>query len=104
MNKKKIILPVVAVIVIAGALLLIFRKNLFSDTRDKLLNLIHLKKSLTVKDDTETINSHELLQKYFDHFGYEAKWTDTTSAHSAYRDMLLETLNQADSLGLNRAD
>src|ERR1043165_7694043 len=101
MNKKKIILSIVGVVVIAGLLILIFRKN---DTRDRLLSLLHLKKSVTVEGDTETINSRELLQKYFDHFGYEAKWTDTTSAHGAYRDMLIEMLHKADSLGLDRSD
>lgn len=105
MNKKYVKFYALAtVVVIALVLLLVFRKNVFSDTKDRLYSLIHRKQAVTVKGDTEAITSRELLEKYFNHFDYEAKWTDTTSAQNAYRTMLKEMLNQADSLGLNRAD
>ena len=45
-----------------------------------------------------------MLEKYFNHFEYQTKFTDTTHAQNAFRDMLIEMLNQADSLGLNRVD
>lgn len=105
MNKKSVKFYTIGTVVIIGVVLLfVFRKNIFSDTKEKLFNLLHYKQTVTVKGDTEHINSRELLEKYFKHFGYEAKWTDTSSAQRVYRDMLIEMLNQADSLGLNRAD
>ena len=105
MNRNSIKFYAIGAIVIIGVVLLfVFRKNIFSDTKEKLFNLLHYKQTVTVKGDTEHINSRELLEKYFNHFGYESKWTDTSSAQRVYRDMLIEMLNQADSLGLNRAD
>ncbi len=105
MNKKKISLySAIAVVIVMATLLLVFRKSLFSNTKEKIYSLISHKGEITVKGDTESINSRELVQKYFNHFDYEAKWTDTTHTPNAYRSMLIEMLNQADSLGLSRTD
>ncbi len=105
MNRNSVKLySIAAVVVIVAVLIFAFRKNFFTGTKDKLFNLLQNKKEVTVQGNTERINSRELLEKYFNHFGYEAKWTDTSSAQRVYRDMLNEMLNQADSLGLNRAD
>ncbi|MBP6732352.1 MAG: L,D-transpeptidase family protein, partial [Chitinophagales bacterium] len=93
-----------AIVATALIMLLVFRKSVFSDAKEKLHTLISLRQPVTVKDDTEAIKSRELLEKYFRFFEYQPKWTDTTSGSNAYRTMLLEMLNEADSLGLNRAD
>ena len=105
MNKKAVkYFAIASVVIVIAVLLLVFRKNLFGDTREKLFNLLHHNKNVTVKGDSVALNSSELLEKYFNYFGYEAKWTKADSVQNAYRDMLIEMLNQADSLGLNRAD
>lgn len=105
MNRSRIKYFVIAIVVVIVAVLLVaFRKSLFGDAKEKLFDLLHQNQNVKVKGDLVPITSRDLLEKYFNYFGYEAKWTDSTSAQNAYRDMLIEMLNQADSLGLDRAD
>lgn len=103
-NKHTKYYAVAAVVAVAVILLVVFKKTVFSGAKEKLQTLISLREPVKVKGDTESLKSRELLDKYFKFFDYQPKWTDTTSGSSAYRTMLLEMLNQADSLGLNRAD
>lgn len=102
-NKVKVIVLAVAVLAIAGGLV-VFRKNIFADARERLTQLIRGKKTVVVQGDTEAINSRDFLEKYFEQYGYETRWSDTSAAHNAYRDMLIGMLQQADSLGLDRKD
>ncbi|MFM2307137.1 MAG: hypothetical protein RLZZ367_1806 [Bacteroidota bacterium] len=101
-NVKFIVLAVAVLAIVAG--LVVFRKSIFADARERLTQLIRGKKAVTVQGDTEAINSREFLEKYFEQYGYETKWSDTSATNNAYRDMLIGMLQQADSLGLDRKD
>ncbi|MBL0310728.1 MAG: L,D-transpeptidase family protein [Bacteroidetes bacterium] len=58
--------------------------------------------NIVVKEDSETINSKELLRKYYNDFGYSKKGTGSSYEDNKYRLMLMEMLRHADSLGLDR--
>ncbi len=102
-TKVKIVVLAMAVLAVAGGLIF-FRKSIFADARERLTQLIKGKKAVTVQGDTEAINSSEFLEKYFETYGYETRWSDTSATHNIYRDMLIGMLQQADSLGLDRSD
>ncbi|HLP49576.1 MAG TPA: L,D-transpeptidase family protein [Chitinophagales bacterium] len=105
MDRKNIKLYLIgAIAMLAIVLTVIFRQSIFGTARERLTALIKGDKNITVQGDTEAINSRALLEKYFNDYGYETKWSDTSAAQSAYRDMLIAMLNQADSLGLDRND
>lgn len=102
-SKVKIVVLAMAVLAVAGGLI-VFRKSIFADARERLTQLIKGKKAVTVQGDTEAINSSDFLEKYFETYGYETRWSDTSATHNIYRDMLIGMLQQADSLGLDRSD
>ncbi len=85
-------------------LLLVFRGTLFPQGNERVNELLRLKRPVKVDNEMQSINSSELLLKYYQMFGYQQTWTNTTQQHKSYRDMLKAMLNQADSLGLNRQD
>ncbi len=82
----------------------VYRLAFFQSARDKVMALLRNHERVLIKNDTEHINSRELLKKYYDIFGYSETWTQSDSKRNKFRDMLHDMLNQADSLGLNPSD
>ncbi|MDB5282054.1 MAG: hypothetical protein JWO06_1129 [Bacteroidota bacterium] len=105
---KKINSKVTVAILIVALLVgleLIFHRPFFGSAKDKIYELLHQKNTkVTVKDASEKITSRDFLKKYFDVFGYKQTFSDSTHENDKYRDMLIQMLNQADSLGLDRKD
>jgi murein L,D-transpeptidase YcbB/YkuD len=82
----------------------VYRIAFFQSAKEKIIGLLKGNERLFIKGDTERIESRDLLQKYYDIFGYDAAWTASDSSKAKFRKMLSEMLNHADSLGLNPAD
>ncbi len=83
---------------------LIVKRPFFASAKDRITELLHSKEKLKVKEDSEKITSRDFLSKFYEHFDYNQTWTDSASANDRYRDMLIQMLSHADSLGLNRKD
>lgn len=99
MRKAKILTGVAAALVLSG--LLIYRFAFFQSAGDRIISILKSNERLFVKGDTEKISSRELLQKYYQIFGYNVSWTVEDTALAKYRNMLRNMLQYADSLGLN---
>lgn len=99
---------VVALVLVVAALagFGIYKLALVSSARDRVKELLHLNNEdkVAVKGDSQKINNKELLQKYYDAFGYDGMWTDPSMANIKFRHMLVMMLNYADSLGLDPKD
>lgn len=91
-------------LLLAGVVLFIYQDSLFNPAKDRLYQLLEKMDIVKVKEDTEAINSKELLRKYYQDFGYRKTWTDLSYENNKYRLMLLDMLRYADSLGLDRKD
>lgn len=105
--QKKIpsaILIGVLLVALIGSAFLFYRVSFFKSTKDKIYSLLHLKKVQTENSDSTSLQSSDLLKKYYDQFGYEQHFTDSSHVQSIYRDMLIEMLYHADSLGLDPKD
>jgi murein L,D-transpeptidase YcbB/YkuD len=98
------LLVALAIIALLVVLDFFFHKSIFNSAKDKVYELLHRSEHVMVKNDSEKITNRELLKKYFDSFGYQKTWTDTTHENNKYRTMLAAMLNYADSLGLDRKD
>ena len=106
MSKKSRTKWIAGIAIIASLVVLemIFQKPFFNTARDRLTTLLHLHKKVQVKADSIVIHSPDFLEKYFNIFGYQQTWTDTSGENDKYRDMLIEMFHYADSLGLDRKD
>lgn len=103
---KKLPAKTILAIVIVAALVgieLFLHAPIFSNAKDKVYDLLHHKR-ITINNDSIKITSSDFLKKYYDIFGYKKNFTDTTHQNDKYRVMLIDMLNHADSLGLERAD
>lgn len=98
-NKVILVILVLAVVITIDV---IVKKPFFASAKDRIYELLHAKGKVTVKSDSEQINSRDFLSKYYDYFGYKQLWTDSAKLNDKYRDMLIQMLNHADSLGLDR--
>lgn len=78
--------------------LVLFKKPWLSQTKERMLEVLHLQKKVNVKGDTEALHSNALLEKYYKQYGYTQTWSDRSEF---YRTMLISMLNYADSLGLD---
>lgn len=87
--------------IVAGVV--IYRNAIVNTAKDKFNDLLNTNQKVVVKGDTEVVSNADLLKKYYEKYGYDNLWSDTTSS-KGYRHMLLSMLNYADSLGLNRND
>jgi L,D-transpeptidase YcbB len=95
---------VAGVLLLMLATVLILRSRLSDESKDKIYGLLRFNKKIVLKGGTETIQSGELLKKYYEAFGYTPMWSDKAIQNARYRTMLLQMLNHADSLGLDRND
>lgn len=102
-QRKRIIL-IVSSIAILIALVILFRYAFSSSAKTRITNLLHLGNKVSVKNDTQKLTSTDLMKKYYDVFGYNEMWSQPEKQDDQYRNMLLNMLDYADSLGLNRAD
>lgn len=87
--------------VVAGVV--IYRNTILNTAKNKFKDLLNTNQKVVVKGDTEVVSNADLLKKYYEKYGYDNLWSDTTSS-KGYRHMLLSMLSYADSLGLNRND
>lgn len=102
MNRKALV-----VIGLLGSVVLVFavyRLAFFQSAKDKIMGLLKGNERLFVKGETEKLANRDLLQKYFDIYGYDATWTTQTGQKVNYPTMLKSMLNYADTLGLDPAD
>jgi murein L,D-transpeptidase YcbB/YkuD len=106
MTKKSWIAVAVAAAIIGVAVVVffVFRNPMSEEGREKIQALLHPHKKITLSHGTESIQSNDLLQKYYDIFGYTPLWSDKAVQNVFYRTMLIQMLNHADSLGLDRND
>ncbi len=103
---KKISPKLFAVIGILAAVIiidLIVKRPFFGTAKERVYELLHHGR-VSVKTDSVDINSRDFLKKYYDVFGYTKNWTDSSGTNDKYRDMLIDMLKHADSLGLDRKD
>ena len=98
------VIAVILVLALVVSIDLLVKKPFFASAKDRVYDLLHNKERLKVKGDSEKINSRDFLSKYYDYFGYKQLWTDSARQNDRYRDMLIEMLQDADSLGLDRKD
>ncbi len=97
--KRKVIVAVSVIAALAlTAGLVLFKKPWLTQTKDRMLEVLHLQKKVNVKGDTETLHSNALLERYYKQYGYTQTWSDRSEF---YRTMLISMLNYADSLGLD---
>ena len=83
---------------------LLVKRPFFASAKDRIYELLHTKEKVSVKGDSEKLSSRDFLYKFYDNFGYKQNWTDSAKQTDRYRDMLIEMLHHADSLGLDRKD
>ena len=96
---------IVILLVVVVSIDLIVKRPFFASAKDRITELLQNKKErLRVKEDSVKITSREFLTKFYEHFGYTQTWTDSSNANDKYRDMLIQMLSHADSLGLDRKD
>ena len=100
---SKVIYGIILLAVIIAIDLLV-KKPFFASAKDRVYELLHSKEKVKVNDDSERITSRDFLSKYYDKFGYQELWSDSTKENDKYRDMLIQMLHHADSLGLDRKD
>ena len=104
---KKVSSKIIAAIVLLAVVVtidVIIKRPFFASAEERIYTLLHNKDRMHVKGDSEKLNSHDFLSKYYNFFGYTKYWTDSTRQNDKYRDMLIEMLHHADSLGLDRKD
>ncbi len=102
MKHRKTVIGILLGIVVL--LLAVYRIAFFQSAKDKVLALLQANERLFVKGDTEKISSRDMLQKYYNIFGYNESWTAPDTSKAVYREMLRDMLRHADSLGLNPSD
>ncbi|MES2620321.1 MAG: hypothetical protein V4615_05660, partial [Bacteroidota bacterium] len=78
------------------------RNTFFPGSGGKLYKLLHHNKVMVAESDSETIYNGALVKSYYDHFGYSTLWTDRSSKNEDQRKWLIEMLNSADELGLDK--
>ena len=104
---KKVSPKVIGIIILIAFVVtidLMVKRPFFASAKDRITELLHSKERLKVKEDSEKITSRDFLSKFYEHFGYNQTWTDSAGTNDRYRDMLIQMLSHADSLGLNRKD
>lgn len=102
MKRVYIFLIGLGVVIVIGAG--IYRFAFSHSAKDKVMALLRNHERVLIKNETERINSRDLLKRYYDIFGYSDIWTQAEDKRNKFRDMLNDMLGQADSLGLNPAD
>jgi len=106
-GNKKVSSKLIGIIIVLAVVVtidLLVKKPFFASAKDHLYELLHSKEKVSVKGDSEKIANRDFLFKYYDYFGYRPLWTDSARQNDKYRDMLIEMLHHADSLGLDRKD
>ena len=105
---NKVSSKVIGIIILLAVVVtidLIVKRPFFASAKERITEILQNKKErLRVKEDSVKITSREFLTKFYDRFGYQQTWTDSAKINDRYRDMLIQMLNHADSLGLNRKD
>ncbi|MCS6933740.1 MAG: L,D-transpeptidase family protein [Chitinophagales bacterium] len=94
------LIPVLAMLVTGGVVA--YRYARLNKVRAQFNRLLNTEKPVVVKNDSEQVQSPDLLKRYYEKYGYDNLWSDTSA--TGYRYMLLSMLRYADSLGLNRND
>lgn len=100
-RKKLIIIGLVVSVIVAVA---VYRLAFFQSAKDKIMGLLKANERVFVEGETEKLDNRELLQKYYDVFGYDAMWTTRNGREVNYLVMLKHMLNYADTLGLDPTD
>lgn len=102
MNRKALV--VIGLLASVVLLVAVYRFTFFQSAKDKIMGLLKGNERLFVKGESEKLSSRELLQKYYDIYGYDALWTTQNGQKVNYPTMLKSMLSYADTLGLDPAD
>lgn len=100
MFKTPIVKLLAVLLVLGGCAALFFA--LRTTNGDRIKELLFQKGKITLENSEEALNSSDLLKKYYSAYGYKQTWTDSTAKKKDYRRMLIEMLNYADSLGIEK--